>query len=719
MLQKVLRQRIAALFVCVAGVLTAIPFAGTQASIQKGQSVAPKFNSVTRVPVGPGGIGANNLAVNSVTNRVYTSNNSSRNVTVLDGTTRAIITNIPVGVGPQGIAVNESTNRVYVANEGTGSVSVIDGAINTVLSSISVGAQPFRIAVNPTTNRIFVACTDLASKNVIFVLDGATNSVIGTAPTQSFPLGIGVNPSTDLVYVACETGVTVLNGTTLAVVANISAIYRPEGIGVNPATNRIYVSNSSNPQVLVIDGLTQTVSATLQSLSGTSNVAVNPTTNRIYFSRPGTGTFAVLDGATNTVLPLVSGLSSGIAVNQVTNQVFTSATGLVAQIDGNTNSEIGRSVIGNNLVSIAVHPILGRVYVLNQSARTVSVLDGKTGALVTTLSVSGTGQFDLVVNPVTNRLYVGTLFQGIQVFDCLTNEFLTTIPAFAVTRVGMVINPVTNLLYTVDNTSGSIKVIDCKTNTLAATIFLSQGSPNELALDLITNRIYAMYTGSVRVIDGYSNTAIATINPVEPHSYQSIAVNPKKNLIYLTNTAQVPHRVSVIDSRSLIQITSIPVDYRPLNIEANSDNNRVYVTHPDSALVTFIDGNTNTVQETSSNVFGPIGTAVDPLGSQAYVPNAYDDTLTIFDEGDENPRAPKVLFFTPNLGLAGTPVTILGKNLGTTNSVTLNGVSVAFTVNSASQLTITIPNNARTGQLVITNSSGSSNAGVFTVIRQK
>lgn len=716
MLQKVLRQRMAALFVCVAGFLSVIPFAGIQASIQKGQSVAPKFNSVTRVPVGLGGVNPQNLAINTITNRIYSSNYSSRNVTVLDGATRAIITNIPIGGAGQGIAVNETTNRVYVANYETGMINVIDGATNAVLSSVAVGSLPYGVAVNPVTNRVFVTKPDEVSQNSVVVIDGATNSVTGTVPTQSPAGGIGVNPATNLVYASCGmTGIVVFDGTTLAVIANVSTPQSSSGVGVNPVTNRIYVGGSDG-QMLVIDGSSQTVTTMVPLPFTFGNIVVNPVTNRLYLARPETA-FTIFDGATNTILSTISTFSYGIAVNPNTNQVFSSARTTIIQFDGNTNAEVGRTAIGNRLASVAVHPMLGRVYLLNQATASISVLDGKTGAILATLPITGAVPVSLCVNPLTNRLYAPTNTSGTYVFDCTTNQLLPMIPSYGLVSSNMVANPVTNRLYLLDYSSRSLVVLDGASHSLIGKFTLNLGAPSGLVLDPVANRIYVQHGFVVEVVDGFSNTVVALLYPPGANSFRTIAINPKTNLIYALTTAS-QNAVAVFDGRSRTQVATIPIPFLPSVIEVDPENNRIYVAHSTNTF-TSIDGTTNTVRETSPNISGPAGIAVDPFTSQVYVPNAGDDTLTIFDEGETNPKHPKVLFFTPNIGMAGTAVTILGKNFGTATSITLNGQPISFSVQSANQLNLVIPPGARTGQLVVTNLTGSVNAGVFTVIRQK
>ena len=55
------------------------------------------------------------MAVNPVTNKIYVANQSSDNVTVIDGATNATTT-VPPGRSPCAVAVNPVTNKIYVAN---------------------------------------------------------------------------------------------------------------------------------------------------------------------------------------------------------------------------------------------------------------------------------------------------------------------------------------------------------------------------------------------------------------------------------------------------------------------------------------------------------------------------------------------------------------------------------------------------------------------------
>jgi len=110
----------------------------------------------------PGGI-----ALDSRTNTVYVTGESSNDVSVIDGRScnarttsgcREKPARVRAGAGARGIAVNELTHTVYVANTVDGTVSVIDGSacngsVRTGcagrVAATAVGVSPRRVAVAP------------------------------------------------------------------------------------------------------------------------------------------------------------------------------------------------------------------------------------------------------------------------------------------------------------------------------------------------------------------------------------------------------------------------------------------------------------------------------------------------------------------------------------------------------------------------------------------
>jgi YVTN family beta-propeller protein len=268
------------------------------------------------------------VAVNSATNRIYVTNATSSNVSVIDGATNTVVATVPVGNTPYQVDVNPSTNRIYVANSVSNDVSVINGATNTVVATVPVGSQPLSVAVNSTTNRIYSA--NFGSDNVS-VIDGATNTVVAAVAVGSHPRGIAANSSTNRIYVsnAGANTISVIDGAANTVVATVTVGNGQYYFDVNPSTNRIYVPNFDDDTVSVINGATNTVVATVTVGDGPRDTAVNPSTNRIYVANRNANTISVIDGATNTVVNTVT-VGNGpysIAVNSSTNCIYVDNSG--------------------------------------------------------------------------------------------------------------------------------------------------------------------------------------------------------------------------------------------------------------------------------------------------------------------------------------------------------------------------------------------------------
>jgi len=231
-------------------------------------------NGITRIPAGSGPCGVD---VNPITNRIYVGNFSWGwgSVSVIDGVTNTEIdtdsnpengiTRIPVGDRPHEVAVNTVTNRIYVANWGSDDVSVIDGATNAVATTVPVRSGPCGVGVNPTTNRIYVSNTGRVSQgNDVSVINGDTDTEIDTdgnpangitrIPVGTEPQGVAVDPTTDRVYTANRgsNNVSVIDGGGNTVIATVAAGSSTYGVAVNPATHRIYVTNRDDNTVSVI-----------------------------------------------------------------------------------------------------------------------------------------------------------------------------------------------------------------------------------------------------------------------------------------------------------------------------------------------------------------------------------------------------------------------------------------------------------------------------------
>jgi YVTN family beta-propeller protein len=248
-----------------------------------------------------------------------------------------------------------------------------------------------------------------------------------------------------------------------------------------------------------------------------------------------------------------------------------------------------------------------------------------------TTVAAGTNPVPVVLNPVTNRIYVAS-FQdaAVKVIDGATGAVISTVTVASPGAIA--VNTTTNMIYVADTSANTVTVIDGATNIAGPPIIVGT-TPIALAVNSITNMIYVgnQVSNNVSVIDGSSNTVVATLatgtNP------QVIGVNPVTNLIYVVNNAS--STVSVIDGAGSPQsvVANVAVGTNPLSIGVNAASNLIYVANSGSNTVTIINGGINT---TASNItiatgLQPRVLTVNPVSNQIYVANHNDNTVTVID----------------------------------------------------------------------------------------
>ena len=420
------------------------------------------------------------LAANPTTNRLYIAWTGDGNLRVVNGSTHAEITRLPLAnIGR--VAVNPATNRIYAGTNYV-DVAVLDGATHAQLATIpNFGWQ---LLINPETSRLYthyvsspgyvVRIADLNLNRVVsyvylegdledFDIDTGTGKLFGTndrlpagwgqkitviwdaspmgpAPMPTPPChiatvdlpeqggGVGVNSVTDRVYVGVDGGLVVLDAETLASLDFIdlsSDGYLPPiyDVGVNETLNRIFVVSVS--QTWVIDGGTHQIIGTL---GYGDEIAVNPNNGRVYLARDAVflGQYdkvVIYDGVGLTHIRSIDlGKSSyyqwsHIAVNPTTGYAYSAYS-----LDDNlriispTTDDVVQTIDYTSIGEVAVDPVANRVYVWISRG-------GQSGALVLDGSthaeltmIAGMGG-QLEMNAAINHLYGVTGSTLFKIFD--------------------------------------------------------------------------------------------------------------------------------------------------------------------------------------------------------------------------------------------------------------------------------------------------------------
>jgi YVTN family beta-propeller protein len=284
---------------------------------------------------------------------------------------------------PEQVAVNLVTNRVYVAvpNFGTPAydyLTVIDGRKNTVIKNIQIPPVAYAVAVDPLRNIVYVGGADLQADgsvtgSEVVAISGATNRILKTISVTSTPTSPGI-----------------------------------QGLAVNWVTGDVYAANGSDNEVDVIHNFK--VTARIAAGGDAYGVAVNQLTGTVYATLADVGGVAVIDPKTNqitTTAPFGTA-GAGIAVNPVTGNVFTTnsvGTPGIGQVGAlnSAGSLLATITVGNVPTGIDADLGTNLVFVANTGDDTLSVINGSTNAVTSTVSISS---LFVAVNPITERVYI-------------------------------------------------------------------------------------------------------------------------------------------------------------------------------------------------------------------------------------------------------------------------------------------------------------------------
>ncbi|MFZ0317981.1 MAG: YncE family protein [Candidatus Sulfotelmatobacter sp.] len=286
-----------------------------------------------------------------------------------------------------------------------------------------------------------------------------------------------------------------------------------------------------------------------------------------------------------TTIPLPSN-SYGISVNSTTNRIYVALGYSVGVIDGSTNTVIDTISVPQGAPFVAANMVTGLVYAAgcdyNQNPATcvVTVIDGATDAVITTIPLQGSRGI------------------GIQ---------------------AITLDPATNRIYVADDNNYRIAEIDGRTNKVIDYIKTGVSETLGLAVDFSTDQILASPSGDVILIINGSNNSAARVQ-VGAINW-NVAANSFTNRAYVTVNATYTgsgygNTLGVVDLVSLKTISNVVVGTSPFGVCVDYLTNKIFVTSGNGLVE--VDGKTNTVTGAASNAGGTY-VDVDSVTRLAYV----------------------------------------------------------------------------------------------------
>ena len=256
--------------------------------------------------------------------RVYVTNETSGDLTIINGETQAVIATAPLGKRPRGIQPSPDGKSLYVALSGSppagpgvdpktlpppdrnaDGIGEVDADTYKLKRVIHAGADPEQLAVSSDGTRLYVANEDTETLSVVDIANG---TVIAQVKVGEEPEGVTIRPDGKVVYVTCEGdgAVFAIDTATNKLLKRIPVGPRPRSVGFLPDGSRGYVSLENEGAIAVFDAKAQKF-LKLIKLEGQGNtpkprpmgIAVAPDGSTVYVTAGSFGHLFFIDPVKN------------------------------------------------------------------------------------------------------------------------------------------------------------------------------------------------------------------------------------------------------------------------------------------------------------------------------------------------------------------------------------------------------------------------------------
>jgi YVTN family beta-propeller protein len=256
-----------------------------------------------------------------------------------------------------------------------------------------------------------------------------------------------------------------------AVLATVPAGRGAWSVAVSEPLRRAYVTNRDEDTVTVVDLLTNQVVATLPMGSGPHNLAVDGAANRVYVTLHGGAergnAVAVVDAADGRLLATwpTGPFPAALALNSLAGRLYVQNEGdsTLTVLDTRSGAELTRLSMPGILTDLAVSSGSGRVYAPNWIVNTLVTVDGQTNTVAGQAPL-GPMPWRVAVNPRTERVYVadgtspgadqGSLYTVEGWTGMVDSRPLGAVP------LGVAVDPGTQEVLVTDARLGTLSVLD-------------------------------------------------------------------------------------------------------------------------------------------------------------------------------------------------------------------------------------------------------------------
>ena len=184
-------------------------------------------------------------------------------------------------------------------------------------------------------------------------------------------------------------------------------------------------------------------------------------------------------------------------------------------------------------------------------------------------------------------------------------------------------------IYWADGATGTIQAGNLDGSGAAANLFAGESTPEGVAIDPATNRIYwANIGGTIRVANLDGSGAPANLFAGESNPF-GVAIDPANNRIYWANSNNGTMRVGNLDGSGAAS-TLFAGEGGPRGVAIDPATNRIYWANAISGTIRVgnLDG-TGVASSLFAGQTNPFGVAIDPAANRIYWANLNGGTIRV------------------------------------------------------------------------------------------
>jgi len=286
----------------------------------------------------------------------------------------------------------EPTGRIFITNEKGNSISVINGATLEVESEIAIGERPRGIGISPDGTEVYVAVSE---ENLIAVFDPKTLEVLRKFKSGSDPETFAVHPNGNI-YISNEDDAkaTVYDPKTGNLIAEIQVGLEPEGVAISPDGSKVIVTSESTNMLHVITVPGNTITDNILVGSRPRAAVFTKNSKIAYASAEITGEIVKVDMESAKILIRAQledpkSKPKDLVLSKDEKQLYVAGgrSNSVWLMDATTLEVIKDIPVGKRVWGLAITRDGSRIFSTDGVSSTVSVIDTTRNEVIKTIAV--------------------------------------------------------------------------------------------------------------------------------------------------------------------------------------------------------------------------------------------------------------------------------------------------------------------------------------------